>query len=173
MPDRETKEPLKGVRVFNKKKNWSEIKTDSFGHFELSNVSGGFGCPLMEIVIEGPEYKTKEAKIEAGGFTEIYLTKRQNLPQGRFIFELYFAEFGGRMANSKCEVTINGNKITVEQTETTNLSGGKEIFRGLILKHKSGKWILADHEDDINADEIGGCTDIPIIEFDRNLIEWC
>jgi hypothetical protein len=171
--DRETKQPLKDVRIFNKKKNWNEIKTDSLGHFELSNVSGGFRCPPMEIVIEHNEYETEETKIEAGGFLEIHLTKKQNLPQGTFVFELYFAEFGGRMANSKCEVTIDGNKITVEQTETTNLSGGKEIFRGLILKHKSGKWILANHEDDVNADEIGGCTDIPIIEFDKKLIEWC
>ena len=171
--DRETKQPLKDVKVFNKKKNWSKIKTDSLGHFELSNVSGGFRCPSMEIVIEHSEYETEETKIDAGGFLEINLTKKQNIPQGIFIYELYFAEFDGRMANSKCEVTIDGNKITVEQIETTNLTGGKEIFRGLILKHQSGKWILADQEDEVNADEIGGCTGIPIIEFDKKIIKWC
>lgn len=111
-----------------------------------------------------------------GNFYSAEITKtstEQEIPQGTFIYELYFAEFGGRMANSECKVTIIGNKITVEQTENTNLTGGKEIFNGLVLKHKSGKWILADNENDVKADEIGGCTEIPIIEFDRKLIEWC
>ena len=97
----------------------------------------------------------------------------QKIPQGTFIYELYFSEFSGRMKNSECKVVINENKIIVEQTENTNLKGGKEIFKGLILKHKSGKWILTDEKNDVNADEIGGCTNIPIIEFDKKLIEWC
>lgn len=97
----------------------------------------------------------------------------QEIPQGTFIYELYFAEFSGRMANSECKVIIKENNITVEQTENTNLTGGKAIFKGLILMHKSGKWILADDENDVNADEIGGCTEIPIIDFDKKVIEWC
>ncbi len=95
------------------------------------------------------------------------------IPQGTFAYELYFAEFGGRMENRKCEVTIKGNKITVKQTENTNLTGGEYIFEGLVLKHKSGKWILAHDKNDANADEIGGCTEIPIIEFNKKQIEWC
>lgn len=98
---------------------------------------------------------------------------QDGIPQGNFIYELYFAEFGGRMKNAECKVEINGNKITVEQTENTNLTGENKIFSGLILKHKSGKWILAEDENAMNADEIGGCTEIPIIEFDNKLIEWC
>lgn len=97
---------------------------------------------------------------------------QQEIPQGTFIYELYLAEFGGRMKNSECKVIINGNRVTVEQTKT-NLTGGKIIFSGLILKHKNGKWILAKNEEDVNADEIGGCTEIPIIDFDKKLIEWC
>ena len=31
------------------------------------------------------------------------------------------------------------------------------------------KWILAENDDDINSDEIGGCTEIPIIEFDEKI----
>ena len=105
---------------------------------------------------------------------EIPQNSLQNgIPQGIFIYELYFAEFGGRIKNAEGKVEINGNKIIVEQTEKTNLTGGNQIFSGLILKHKSGKWILSDNADDVNADEIGGCTEIPIIEFDKKLIEWC
>ena len=91
------------------------------------------------------------------------------IPQGTFIYELYFAEFGGRMKNSECKVIIKGNKVIVEQTKT-NLTGGKTLFNGFLLKHKSGKWILADNKKDMNADEIGGCTEIPIIDFNKKLI---
>ena len=98
---------------------------------------------------------------------------QEGIPQGNFIYELYFAEFSGRMANAECKVEINGNKIIVEQTENTNLTGGNEIFSGLILRHKSGKWILGENEEDKNAEEIGGCTEIPIIDFKTKIIEWC
>jgi hypothetical protein len=99
--------------------------------------------------------------------------RSNEIPQGSFIYELYFAEFGGRMENTECNVIIKGNEITIEQTAKTNLTGDKEIFKGLVLKHKSGKWILADDAKDVSAEEIGGCTDIPIITFDKKLIEWC
>ena len=171
--DNETKKPVKNALVFIKNKERRKTTTDSLGKFKLSNVSGGFRCPPMNIIIDHNNYKLEEAEIEAGGFSKIELTKKQNIPQGTFIYELYFAEFGGRMKNAECKVEINGNKIIVEQTENTNLTGGNEIFSGLILKHKSGKWILAEDENDVNADEIGGCTEIPIIEFDKKLIEWC
>lgn len=41
----------------------------------------------------------------------------------------------------------------------------------MVLKHKSEKWILANRKEDMNTDEIGGCTEIPIIDFDKRLIE--
>ena len=171
--DNKSKKPIENVLIFNKNKEWSKTTTDSLGKFKLSNVSGGFSCPPMSIVIEHNDYKLEETKIDAGGYSKIELTEKPNIPQGTFIYELYFAEFGGRMPNKECKVIIKENEITVQQTEKTNLTGGKEIFRGLILKHKSGKWILAEDKNDVNADEIGGCTEIPIIEFDKKLIEWC
>lgn len=171
--DSQTNQPIKNVYVFNKNKKWSKTETDSLGRFELSNVSGGLHCPPMEIVIEHAEYKTKETKIKAGGFSEISLIKESNIPQGDFIYELYFTEFGGRLPNSECRVIIKGDRIIVEQTEKTNLTEGKEMFQGMILKHKSGKWILTNNKNDVSTDEIGGCTEIPIIDFDKKLIEWC
>lgn len=95
------------------------------------------------------------------------------IPQGKFKYEIYFAEFGGRMSNRSCDVEINGNEIILIQDESTNLSGEEIFFKGKILKHKSGKWILTNAKEDIDANEIGGCTEIPIIDFDKKLIEWC
>lgn len=46
-------------------------------------------------------------------------------------------------------------------------------FEGLLIKHKSGVWILADDESEKDAEEVGGCTEIPVIYFEKKLIEWC
>ena len=159
----------KGIIV----KNVSERGLGAIGQFENERFSIVITSDDASLV----NYDLPKDSLDMfGNFysAEIPQTKtEQKIPQGIFIYELYFAEFNGRMANSECKVTIKGNEIIVEQTENTNLSGGKEIFSGLILKHKSGKWILADNENDVNADEIGSCTEIPIIEFDKKLIEWC
>lgn len=95
------------------------------------------------------------------------------IPQGTFKYESYFAEFGGRMNNATCDVEIKGNKIKVLQDGSTNLTGGKVLFEGLLIKHKSGVWILAENESDKNAEEVGGCTEFTIIYFDSKLIEFC
>jgi len=160
----------KGLTV----KNSSERGISAIGQFENKRFQivitsddwelVNYDLPLDSLNPSGNFYSADFGKFN---------TENQEIPQGTFIYELYFAEFGGRMINSECKVTIDRNKITVEQTGNTNLSGGKEIFRGLILKHKTGKWILANNEDDVNAEEIGGCTEIPIIEFDKKIIEWC
>jgi len=99
--------------------------------------------------------------------------EKETIPQGSFNYELYFAEFGGRMENSTCKVEIEDNRIKVLQDGSTNFMGGDIIFEGIVVKHKSGVWILAHDEEDINAEEIGGCTEFPVIYFDCNLIEWC
>ncbi len=104
---------------------------------------------------------------------EGFSQESQEISQGTFKYEIYFAEFGGRMNNSTCDVEIEGNKIIVTQDGTTNLTGGDIIFEGLLIKHKSGVWILADDESEKDAEEVGGCTEIPVIYFEKKLIEWC
>ncbi|WP_188440612.1 hypothetical protein [Planktosalinus lacus] len=99
--------------------------------------------------------------------------EKETIPQGTFNYEMYFAEFGGRMENSTCNVEIKDNRIKVLQDGTTNFMGGKVIFEGLVIRHKSDVWILARDEEDKNAEEIGGCTEFPVIYFDCKLIEWC
>ena len=159
----------KGLTV----KNVSERGLGAIGQFENERFS-------IVITSDDPSLVNydllKDSLDMFGNFysAEIPQNKLQNgIPQGNFIYELYFAEFGGRMKNAECKVEINGNKIIVEQNENTNLTGSNELFNGLILKHKSGKWILAENKDDVNADEIGGCTEIPIIDFKTKIIEWC
>lgn len=99
---------------------------------------------------------------------------KQEIPQGSFTYELYMAEFSGRMKKVECSAIIVGKNITVTQTENSNLSGGKTIIKGTIMKHKSGKWIIGQNPEDKEAEEIGGCSDGPTpIDFETKIIEWC
>jgi hypothetical protein len=108
------------------------------------------------------------------GSPEYIVVETDTIPQGKMKFELYFAEWGGRMGNAPCEVIIEGKKITVQQTADTNLSGKKIIAQGILMKHQSGKWIIGTEPVDINAEEIGGCSDGPIpIDLNKKVIEWC
>ncbi|WP_160127510.1 hypothetical protein [Kordia antarctica] len=97
------------------------------------------------------------------------------IPQGTFTYELYFSEFGGRMKNGTCTVTISGNKIVVRQKKgEEKLTDENLLTEGILMKHKSGKWIIGDIETDAQIDEFGGCTGGPIpIDFGKKVIEWC
>ena len=133
------------------------IGTQFFGE-----TSDNLGLNQNNLKKESPDNKQK-----------FIVKNTDTIPQGKFKYEIYFAEFGGRMKNRACDIKIKGNKIIITQDKTTNLTGGKTIFNGMVLKHKSGKWILADNYEAIKADEIGGCTAIPIIDFEKKIIEWC
>ena len=85
------------------------------------------------------EYDSKEyvSSEKQNPTTELNIT--DTIPQGKMTYELYFAEFGGRMANLPVEIQITGNKIIVYNSEKNPLTGGKIIIEGILLKHKSGK----------------------------------
>jgi len=102
------------------------------------------------------------------------LIKPDSIPQGKMTYELYFAEFDGRMENLSVDIIITENKIIVYNNEEKPLTGGKIILEGILLKHKSGKWIIGETETDRNAEEIGGCSGGPTpIDFETKIIEWC
>jgi hypothetical protein len=102
------------------------------------------------------------------------LITKDSIPQGKMTYELYFAEFDGRMGNLPVEIIITGTKIIVYNNEKNPLTGGKIIIEGILLKHKSGKWIIGETKTDQNAEEIGGCSGGPTpIDFETKIIEWC
>ncbi|HLS31257.1 MAG TPA: hypothetical protein VK021_10400 [Flavobacteriaceae bacterium] len=102
--------------------------------------------------------------------------KENEIPQGTFEYELFFSEFGQHpdARTASVDVVIEGNKIEVLKNEKTDLPVDRVIIEGILLKHKSGIWVIGRTEDDKDADEVGGCTDGPIpIDFEKKLIEWC
>lgn len=87
------------------------------------------------------------------------------IPQGDFMYKIIYMEHGGRMKGDVM-LNVHGNCVTVSQKEAA-------LFKGIIIKHKSGKWIIGEKLEDKNAEEIGGCTEFPIIDFEKKIIEGC
>jgi len=73
-----------------------------------------------------------------------------------------------------CTVIINGDSVTVISNEDQSVPKGEIIDKGILVQHKSGKWIIAQHPDDKNARRIGGCGNGPaIIDFKKKRFKGC
>lgn len=64
--DKQNDSTISNIVVYKKNKSWIRTMTDSAGRFELSDISGGYGCPPMIIVIHDKKYKKVEVSIDAG-----------------------------------------------------------------------------------------------------------
>jgi hypothetical protein len=107
--DKETGKPLQGVTVYNKNKEWSKTTTDTTGHFELSNVSGGFRCPPMTVIADFKNYDKVEIKIPAGGQKTIKMQRLalQSKTSLQLMQGLWFHD-----QDSLASLTINNYKWT-------------------------------------------------------------
>jgi hypothetical protein len=78
---------------------------------------------------------------------------------GTYFYFIRYAE-SPSLKNSKadCKIIIDGRKIKVFYLGGTlsNIKKGAIIDEGILVKHKSGKWIIAKKESDVDIDEIGG-----------------
>lgn len=74
--DKDTNQPIVGATLYVKNKESNKVLTDSVGHFELSNISGGFTCPPMNVIVECADYKIYKAKISSGREKVIYLERK-------------------------------------------------------------------------------------------------
>ena len=93
---------------------------------------------------------------------------------GTYIYSVAFVESNGKITRNAFRVIIKDNEIKIVNNGI--LSGEKEeiIEQGIILKHKSGEWIIAHNESDVNLEEIGGCTNGPIIiDFKKKIVWFC
>jgi len=97
------------------------------------------------------------------------------LPNGKYTFDIAFAEWEGKSLGEKVTIIINNSSIKVIYEGGGRLSQTKKgelIDQGTIMKHKTGVWIIGKKKSDTQLDEIGGCTGGPsIIDF-KNKKYW-
>ena len=102
----------------------------------------------------------------------VYSQRPQN---GTYTFKIAFAEWNGKSNGATCTVIIYGDSIKVIHNGKPGLTGekGNVLDEGIIMRHKnSGKWIIGHSPKDVNAKEIGGCSDGPsVIDF-KNKTWW-
>lgn len=99
-------------------------------------------------------------------------SQQSQIKDGTYTFVVAFAEWDGKSLGTTCEVTIQGESITVFNDGTLSGTKGEIIEAGKLMKHKSGVWIIGSNEQDVNAEEIGGCTDGPLIIELKNRKLW-
>lgn len=93
----------------------------------------------------------------------------QKLKNGTYIFKYCDLEYNSCIGD--CKVVIKGDSVTVYATKKlaetrTHTKEGDIIDKGFILKHKTGKWIIAQKKEDVNAENLG--VDGPnVIDFTK------
>src|SRR5438270_7881780 len=91
-----------------------------------------------------------------------FVTLAQKPKDGSYTYAIAFAEWGGKSNGTFCTVVIKGDSIRVIHHGTGHLTGkkGDILDKGIIMKHKSGKWIIGHSSKDKNAKEIGGWSEV-------------
>lgn len=98
-------------------------------------------------------------------------------PSGKYLYDIAFAEWQGKSMGEKASVIIDGNSIKViyeGEGKLVSIKKGEVIDEGILMKHKSGVWIIGKKESDKELDEIGGCSGGPaIIDFKNKKYKMC
>ena len=100
----------------------------------------------------------------------------QKPKDGTYTYSIAFAEWGGKSLGATCTVIIKGDSIKVVHNGKGNLTGkkGDILDEGIIIKHKTGKWIIGHSVNDKKATQIGGCSDGPsVVDFKRKIFWSC
>lgn len=95
---------------------------------------------------------------------------------GKYIFDVAFAEYQGKSMGVQVAVVVQGDaiKIIYEGHGDFSAEVGEVLDEGIVMKHKSGVWIIGTNPDDKDLDEVGGCTGGPaIIDFENKKYWMC
>jgi hypothetical protein len=87
---------------------------------------------------------------------------------GKYRYDMAFAEYQGKTMGEKVTVIIKGDSIKIVYEGDGKLAAikGTILDQGIIVKHKSGVWIIAKNKKDAELDVFGGCSGGPaVIDF--------
>ena len=90
-------------------------------------------------------------------------------PDGIYCIDIAYAEWDGKSLGTLLMVEVKGDYVKIIYrggTELSHTKPGDVIEEGLLLKHKSGVWIISSNANDKELNEVGGCSDGPtVIDF--------
>ncbi|MBK7764313.1 MAG: hypothetical protein IPI46_13370 [Bacteroidetes bacterium] len=118
---------------------------------------------------------TNDSLLRWDEFAKIDTQSNEILPNGKYRFDIAFAEWEGISMGEKVIIVIQNNSIKViyeGDGHLTLVKKGDILDQGIIMKHKTGVWIIAKNQSDTQLDEIGGCSDGPTIIDFKNKKYW-
>ena len=102
----------------------------------------------------------------------VEIKKPLPIKNGEYIFKHKFAEHPA-MDSTHFLVKIKGNHIVVTHVENSEVFPIGLIDEGTLMFHeKAQAWIISTSPKDINANEVGGCSDGPTVVDLINKIYW-
>ncbi|MEM6343940.1 MAG: hypothetical protein AAF927_08670 [Bacteroidota bacterium] len=91
---------------------------------------------------------------------------------GDYEFTYMQLEYATRALDFKCKVQVANGNIRVIQAKN-HLTGGPLIMEGYLFLHKSGNLIIVEREEQREAEEVGGCSEAVVINWENKEIESC
>ncbi|MFM2223979.1 MAG: hypothetical protein RJA07_181 [Bacteroidota bacterium] len=93
----------------------------------------------------------------------------QKMKDGTYDFRIAYEEWNGKIMGH-CKVQIKSDSIIVFKENSST----EKIDSGLLIRHQSGKWIIAKTFNDKFAKIIGACADASIIiDLKKRIIYLC
>ena len=109
-------------------------------------------------------------------YSQLDSDKNEIPSNGTYQFDVAFAEWQGKSLGVKLTIIIKGDsaKVVYESHGSLTAEIGEVIDEGIIMKHKSGQWIIGTDPKDKEIEEVGGCTGGPaIINFKEKKYWMC
>ncbi len=89
-------------------------------------------------------------------FTQKQVAHVEKPKNGTYTYTISFQEYGGKSNGATCTVIIAGDSIKVINNGSITGGKGSILEEGIIMQHKSGKWIIGHDKKDKEAQDIGG-----------------
>ena len=98
------------------------------------------------------------------------------LPSGDYVFVHKFAEAEhSSIPSIKVDVQIRGRHIVLTNNDKSDVFPAGVIAEGTLMWHTaSGQWIIGTESTDVDAREVGGCSDGPeVVDLERKVYWTC
>ena len=98
------------------------------------------------------------------------------LPSGDYVFAHEFAEAEqSKIPSIKLDVQIRGRHIVLTNNDKTDVFPAGVIEEGTLMWHAgSRQWIIGTKPTDLDAPEVGGCSDGPqVLDLERKIYWTC